>query len=217
MMQVAIVNPVSSGSALVEAFENHGAKVISIYAGRSVNTVDSGYVHVDLAQTEDYLQALQVDYVVAGSEFGVEIAEELAFRLDRPTNEHSTRHARIDKSAMFECIRKEGLTVAPFHLIASRSQLAALIARGLEFPVFVKPKSSAGSDGCARCNDELELIGAFEAIHNKSNLLGRLNEHVIVQEYIVGPQFIVNSISLDKQRWMPTRFTVHMDTVSVRC
>ena len=63
--------------------------------------------------------------------------------------------------------------------------------------VVVKPIQSAGSDDVFKCCSEEEVRAAFEAIDQTVNGLGVVNEGALVQEFLDGPEFVVDSVSRD--------------------
>lgn len=78
------------------------------------------------------------------------------------------------------------------------------------WPIVIKPLNSAASDGVTICENLLEINSAFERIYNQENKLGIKNEEVLVQEYLEGTQYFVNTVSWDSVHfisdiWVQTR------------
>src|SRR5439155_19130637 len=67
-------------------------------------------------------------------------------------------------------------------------------ARG-EWPVVVRPRKSVASDSVAVCRTDDELSRAHEAIAQRENVLGLPNETILVQEFIAGPEYVVDTVS----------------------
>jgi len=65
------------------------------------------------------------------------------------------------------------------------------------FVAIVKPIQSAGSDDVFKCCSEEEVRVAFDRINGAINGLGVVNEGVLVQEFLDGPEFVVGSVSRD--------------------
>jgi len=114
---------------------------------------------------------------------------------------------------MFERLKSEGVQVAPFYSVAHESQLDELIRAGLKYPIFIKPKASAGTDGCLRCENHVDLTNAFLKISKQRNLLNRINSEVLVQEYIRGTQYIVNTVSLGGHHLPCEVYRVRIDEI----
>ncbi|WP_095149259.1 ATP-grasp domain-containing protein [Pseudomonas sp. Irchel s3a18] len=148
------------------------------------------------------LAAQQPAAVLTGSEFGVELADLLAARLGLPGNDPGTSAARRDKSLMAERVAAAGLPVAA--QLRTRSMAKALCwftARGSR-SVVAKPLDSAGSDNVFICHDALQLQSAIETILGATNLMMLNNEAVLLQEYLTGPEYVINSVSHAGEHWI---------------
>ena len=63
------------------------------------------------------------------------------------------------------------------------------------FKVIMKPVDSAGSDGVTLCQSMEECQKAFGDIIGKTNVLGLVNEQLLVQEYLEGIEYVVDMVS----------------------
>jgi hypothetical protein len=198
---IVLTNPVSSGTALADAFDEAGVDCVHVYDRSLADDADDGrwagrtLVHRELCETARTLAGLGASAVVAASEFGVTLADELAGLLGLPHNVASVSRARRDKFLMAQAIAAAGLPVAWSASVRSPTELSRVLA-GRRFPVMIKPRSSAGSDGCRVCHTAAEARTAFDEIFAGLNLLGEVNDEILVQEYLDGPQFIVNTVSM---------------------
>ncbi|MBC3269427.1 ATP-grasp domain-containing protein [Pseudomonas sp. SWRI81] len=148
------------------------------------------------------LAAHQPAAVLTGSEFGVELADLLAARLGLPGNDPATSAARRDKSLMAEQVAQAGLPVAA--QLRTRSMAEALAwfkARG-GASVVAKPLDSAGSDNVFICHDALELQAAVETILGSTNLMMLDNQALLLQEYLSGDEYVINSVSHEGEHWI---------------
>ncbi len=68
------------------------------------------------------------------------------------------------------------------------------------FKAVVKPVESAGSDDVFLCESKDDVKNAFERINGKINGLGQKNDAVLVQEFLDGTEYVVDSVSLDGNR-----------------
>lgn len=88
-----------------------------------------------------------------------------------------------------------------------RSQLLAFEYKGVgewlrewnpvPFKVIVKPVESAGSDDVKLCLSEKEVEEHMAHILSKLNGLGNVNEGVLVQEFLEGAEYVVDTVSRD--------------------
>ncbi|CAM9737898.1 unnamed protein product [Ectocarpus fasciculatus] len=65
------------------------------------------------------------------------------------------------------------------------------------FKAVVKPLESAGSDDVYLCRSLEDVKEAFSVIDGKVNGLGGVNEGALVQEYLDGTEYVVDSVSRD--------------------
>lgn len=140
--------------------------------------------------------------VVAGTETGVEAAEQLAAMLGLSGNAPETSRLRRDKYQMHERLREVGLSRLRQQRCTSVTH-AVEWAQGFgEWPIVLKPTASAGADGVTFCNDMQEVKQAADALLGKKNKLGEINEAVVVQERLTGQQYIVNAVSIDGRHYI---------------
>ncbi|MFD4412483.1 hypothetical protein [Streptomyces sp. NPDC058475] len=204
----AVVAPYGTGRHYVEEFVNRGWECVAVtpaddalpplYRGAFDPTgYRRGVVVHDgsLEATATALRALRVTAVVAGTEIGVPLAEQLAHRLRLPGNNPATSAARRDKGAMARALAEAGIA-GPRSLSTDRLQDALSWADSLDTTdVVLKPADSAGSDGVTFCSGAAEIRAAWDQLHQVRNAMGGSNEHLVLQERLSGSQYVVNSVS----------------------
>jgi biotin carboxylase len=203
--RVAVVDPYSSGSLVAPAFAEHGYECVAVQTSREAPDLFRSSFRPDdfvsiihangEASTADELTRLDVRHVLAGSEPGVELADELCERLGLPANGVATRAARRDKYLMGEAVRARGLrTPAQFHS-PRLDELRSWAESDARWPVVAKPLRSVASDSVVVCETDAELERAHDAIAGRTNVLGLVNESVLVQELVDGPEYVVDTVS----------------------
>ncbi|CAB3772818.1 ATP-grasp domain-containing protein [Paraburkholderia humisilvae] len=203
---ILIVDGYSTGRELVRELNRRGAICIHLRSTPEIPTLaaasfDPGPYAVDLGYLGTVQQALtripsvRLDAVVAGSEWGVTFAESLALALGLPTNRPETLSARRDKFDMIQQLHAHRLHAARQAKIRSAADAHAWARRHDHWPVVVKPLLSAGSDGVVICHDHADIHRAVYAALFHDNLLGGFNDSLLIQSYLEGPQFIVNTVS----------------------
>jgi hypothetical protein len=203
---VVIVDGYSTGRELVRELAQRGATCLHLrsteriprLASKSFDAraydADLGYLgSVDAAVGT--LPSVAPDAVVAGSEWGVTYAEFVAEGLGLPTNRIETVGARRNKFNMIEAVRAQGLRAAEQASVESAQEAHLWAERRGRWPVVVKPMLSAGSDGVVICRNHDDIDYAFSQALYRENLLGCFNERLLVQSYLAGRQFIVNTVS----------------------
>ncbi len=144
------------------------------------------------------LAAWRPDFIVAGSELGIELCDQLCDALALPAgNRAATTAWRRSKHAMHERLREVGLRSARQRKTCDRDALDEWLRGHGTYPVVIKPVDSTGSDGVSVCAGRDEALAAFDRILRQVNLLGRINQEVLAQEYLDGRQFFVNTVSWD--------------------
>ncbi|QKG19753.1 ATP-binding protein [Actinomadura verrucosospora] len=136
--------------------------------------------------------------VLAGAESGVEVADRLAHELtpDR-ANVPALGSARRDKGRMVEAVAAAGLrTIRSVSGDDPGAVRAWLEAEGLRArDLVVKPAKSVGTDGVTFVPGGADWRPAFDGLLGATNCLGRRNQNVIVQEYVPGVEYVVNTFS----------------------
>ncbi|WP_136475938.1 ATP-grasp domain-containing protein [Pseudomonas sp. DG56-2] len=150
----------------------------------------------------EQLAAQQPAAVLTGSEFGVELADYLAARLGLPGNDPEHSAARRDKSLMAEQVARVGLPVAEQLRTDSPAQAAAWFLARASKPVVVKPLDSAGSDNVFICHDMTQLQHAVACILGTTNLMMCANQALLLQEYLEGDEYIINTVSHEGRHWI---------------
>lgn len=141
------------------------------------------------------LRDLGARHVFAGTEIGVEDSDTLAEALGLPGNRASTSRLRRDKGVMAAAIADAGLAV-PHSLVTGSLTDALDWAAHLDGDCVLKPTDSAGSDGVAICSTPEQLRTAWRRLHHVDNAMGGKNSVLVLQERLLGAQFVVNSVTL---------------------
>ncbi|MFI6093548.1 ATP-grasp domain-containing protein [Streptomyces sp. NPDC051218] len=108
---------------------------------------------------------------------------------------------------------RAGLAHTRGGVVRTEEELTDLLASWASYPLVVKPFNSAGSDGCRICATPEEARTAFWAIAGQRNLMGEINEGVLVQEFLAGSQYIVNTVSMDGRHLLAELYAERIDRV----
>ncbi|OGB27577.1 MAG: biotin carboxylase [Burkholderiales bacterium RIFCSPLOWO2_02_FULL_57_36] len=210
---VVLVDAYSTGAMLARAFGRQ-RPCLHVRSRQSMPDAFSASLPTDLFIADltlrdddiDALLAALAPYrpgaVVAASEFGVELADLLAARLGLPGNASNLSRARRDKYLMANVAAQAGIAVAGQ---TQGSELATLLQWYRLQPirrVVVKPIDSAGSDNVFICNDESQITDAVRKILGTTNLMMRDNRAVLLQHYLEGDEYVVNTVSHASRHWV---------------
>ena len=205
---VAIVDPYSAGALLSAALVERGVPCVAIESSSThPASMKSHYkpdTFIDVIRHEgDFDRTLHrvrrhgPTHVMAGFESGVELAERLSGRLGLPANEPELREARRDKYLMNEAVKRYGLRTALQFRSGDVEELLGWVRDTLDWPVIVKPPKSVASDHVYCCRNSEQLRKAAGSILSEVNVLGASNPVAIVQEFLEGPEYVIDMVSVD--------------------
>ncbi|KAF0740394.1 hypothetical protein Ae201684P_016904 [Aphanomyces euteiches] len=214
---VVVVDPFSSGMCLAQMAMERGFACISVYSDIEENMAD-WLVKVPTSIRTQYTQELfhpadapiaplvaairalnfEITGVLAGAEPGVVLTDLLADAFNVRSNGAAGSAARRNKYVMGEAIRSAGLRAVKQSRATSWQQIEQFIAAHGS-SVVVKPVDSAGSDDVFLCSSVADASRAFHAIVGKTNHLGLVNTACLVQEYLGGTEYVVDTVSRDGQ------------------
>ena len=107
--------------------------------------------------------------------------------------------ARRNKFVMGETVRSAGVRAVQQTKATQWADVEAFLGEWNPDPfvVVVKPIQSAGSDDVFKCTSVEEVRAAFDKINGAMNGLGLMNEGVLVQEFLDGTEYVIDSVSRD--------------------
>ncbi|CAK0817426.1 unnamed protein product [Prorocentrum cordatum] len=124
-----------------------------------------------------------------------------------PTNGAASSPARRDKYLMGECVRRAGLrAVKQQECRVWRGDAANFVSElGVreDDPAgpwcVLKPTKSAGTDGVFISKTVKDARECFDKILGAANVFGESNQTVLVQEFLKGTEYVIDSVSLEGQ------------------
>jgi biotin carboxylase len=208
-----IVDGYSTGNFLPVAFARLGVQVTHVqstpelipfllepnFAEYLDNFIVTG--EDDAERVIERARALDPVAVLAGQEPGVPMADLISERLGLASNGSSLSSARRDKYRMIEALRAAGVRCArqfksndPAHIVGWAGDSG--------YPVVVKPLSSASTDNVYICRTPGDVSRAARTILAADNVFGLPNTEALVQSYLPGTEYIVDTVSADGQRFV---------------
>jgi biotin carboxylase len=205
-----IVDPYSSGALFAPAFREFGVEPVAVLSGpQPPDVYASSYRPKDFAEVITFtgdpapvvqrLRELRPRCILTGCESGVEMTDLIAPLVQRDlANVPELKSARRHKGAMAQAAQAAGLATIKQICTSDIEAVAAWIERsGLtNRDLVVKPPKSASTDGVVRVCADQDWRGPFLAALGATNRLGIVNDEVIVQEYAVGTEFVVDTVSV---------------------
>ena len=147
--------------------------------------------------TVELLAERKPTFVIAGQEPGVPLADRLSETLGLRTNGSALSLARRDKSVMIDMVAGAGLRTAAQLVTRAYEDAAGWADEHGHWPCVAKPLSSASTDGVYVCRSRTELERAFGRIIGSTDIFASDNTEVLVQSYLTGTEYIVDTVSCD--------------------
>lgn len=206
-----VVDGYSAGNFYPAAFRAEGARVVHLQSTAELvptmlaprlGEYDHNIIATEMPEMVRELAKLAPDCVVPGQESSVQLADQLSEVLQLPTNGTRLSAARRDKYQMIEALREAGVRCADQFKGSDLDTVVAWAERRGEYPVVVKPISSAASDGVYICPNAAAVASAFREVIASKDIFGFANTEVLVQEYLAGTEYIVDTVSADGVRYV---------------
>ena len=148
-------------------------------------------------ETLEMVRGLDPVLVIPGSEYGVELATQLADDLGLPGNPYKNIDMYTKKSAMHAALINAGVRGIRGRLVKTYEEACAFMKEIGSENVVVKPARSAASQGLKLCQSAAEVKEGVDAIIGKESMSGEIMNEVLIQERIFGTEYIVNTMSRD--------------------
>ena len=202
-----IVDGYSTGRFLAPCINAHGYSNIHVQSSKNIipayfpSFTESNFIKNiaydgDISPVLDYLEKFEIMAVIPGTETGVHLADLLSNALGlNSANSLQLSIARRNKFDMVNCLASHHIPHANSFQSNNLNEIIKWVNEYQQFPVVVKPLSSAGSDGVKICNNIAEITDAFNGIINISDIFNEINTIVMVQQYLDGQEYIVNTVS----------------------
>ena len=217
---VCIVDGYNAGKAYIRSLNSRNIKAVHIQSTKDsltgYNKFDSneldltGYIDSmvfdgDLEQLLSKLKKYNVLFVIPASEVATILADQLSSRLCHDiSNGTLLSEARRDKQLMIEVLKKSNIPTVNSLKSNSIIDIKSWVKQKKLFPYIIKPIKSAGTDGVFVCHDMDDIVGYFNQIIGSVSLTNEINEYVVVQEFIEGDEYVVNSISYANKHYTTT-------------
>lgn len=213
MLTCAIVDAYGPGMYFPSLLLQKGYKVIHIQSTKNIPALfrdfieQAGFIRNiiydnNLDEILSILRNENVVSIIPGFETGVTTADILTEHLGIKTNGTALSTARRNKSLMIEALQKKNIPTAASLKTNNIKAAAEWVETKSTYPVIAKPVDSASSEDVYICQNESELEIACNKIVNKINIMGTKNNEVLIQNYLNGTEFVINSVSCDGKHYI---------------
>lgn len=209
-MKIAVIDGYSTGRYLAPLLRENNVASVHIHSSSTPQSffvkdftasdydADLGPIS-GLPDIEAALRAHDIGQVVAGTESGVVLADQLNAFIGFTGN--PVQHSMIYRSKvlMAAAAAKAGIPMPMGTECSSAVEACAWFEESAIATAVVKPVSSAGTDNVRFCSSSAEVAAATDKVLRSTNLYGQANPSVLVQERIHGTEYYLNTVSRDGQ------------------
>ncbi|CAK9074632.1 unnamed protein product [Durusdinium trenchii] len=176
------------GSAVEAAFASYGHHTVCLYPHFAAEGAD---VIAELLDSRGFVP----QGVIPFADCGIHLADEMNSRLGVRHNSPKTSSLRRDKYLQQAVLQRAGLPAA-LQIVTADVRAAQQFARA-NGQVVVKPRASSGGDGVWLCNDDDDILTAFQQELGKRHQELQTNTELIVAQALIGEEWVVNTVSRD--------------------
>lgn len=153
---------------------------------------------VEIDEITEICRKLQpAGILTSGSDLAVATVNEVANRLDLPSNTPESTSITTNKYRMREAFSAHNIP-SPWFKYVTQSEITDLNLSDLTYPMIIKPTDRSGSRGVNKINkfDDEKIRQALQDACSVS-----FEKAAIIEEYIEGHEFSCESISFDGQHY----------------
>lgn len=163
----------------------------------------------DINKIIEQLASFPIACVVAGSDPGVIVADEIAYCLGLKQNDLATSMQRRDKHLMAKCLAAHNLAHIQDLKSNDPEEIVAWAYLHDAWPVVIKPINGAATEGLSICHNIDEVTVALDALLNQTSFLGHCYGEVMAQPFLQGEEYIVNTVSCDGHHYVSDIWQAH--------
>ncbi len=217
MQYIAVVDCASSGRMYIDDIIEMGYSPLVIYTyidlervpewGPTVEKVKkwvgdkAEYIQMSeetsLDDLLDQLKGYDIACVVPGSESGVRLADKLNKALGLRGNDPDTTYLRCTKEGMYEALKKAGIRYIQSMVVTSEKDVEKFWKDNRLTKAVLKFSENAGTVGLKICDSLEACLEHFRLMQGMYDIKGASDPVIMIQEYIGGTEYVVNSISID--------------------
>ena len=212
MKYMGIVECVSSGRLYIKDIISHGYRPLIIniknpteYLVEYREIIAKGFGdNVEfIEEDEDFdvfigrLRKYDLELVFPGCEYGVRLADRINAALGLRGNDPSTTYLRCNKSGMNEALGKAGIRRIESMRVTCPKDIEDFWKRYDLEKCVLKFAESAATIGLKICSSLQDALDHYKLMLETPTANGEVNAEVLIQEFIGGTEYIVNTLSCD--------------------
>lgn len=207
---IAVTCPVSSGETYVDEALERGYGVLALFENLHTEYTDM-YFHVaednlkgraisilcpdTIEETKEVLKEYNIVAIVAGNESGVPLADKLSHAYGLKGNGPETTWLRNNKYGMYTALKGAGLRAGETQHVNSEDDIRKFWKEFECEKVILKFTESGASVGVKTCPSLQDALDYYKVMKDMPDYLGRHGVDILIQEYIDGIEYIVDTVS----------------------
>ena len=212
MQYMGIVECVSSGRLYIKDIISHGYKPLIInvkdptdYLVEYREIIAKGFGDdVEFIDEDDdfdtfieRLKGYDLKLVFPGCEYGVRLADRINNALGLRGNDASTTYLRCNKAGMNEALERAGIRKIESKRVTCAEDIRDFWKKYDLEKCVLKFTESAATVGLKICSSIDDALAHYELMRSTPTAMGELDAEILIQEYIGGTEYIVNTLSCD--------------------
>lgn len=213
MKDIVVVDCISSGVNFIRDIFNMGYNPVILELKPNTSDIKAYEEKMNLAygeidypyeliherdsyeETLEFVRKIDPLLVIPGSERGVVLANKLAYDLDLLGNPIANIEAMTLKHKMQKKIARAGLRNIRGKRISSIEEAVNYFEVKPFDKVVLKPIYDSNSSNVYICSNKEEIVENVEKLLTKKDMFGKDITELIIQEYIDGEEYIINTVS----------------------
>lgn len=200
-----IVDPLSTSTHLPAALIAHGFRVILFFSCQNNKNIFSQVNKIlrlpscviKNQQWPAQVPKNEVRVIIAGTDASAPIADAFSNDCEIPyKNNFKLSIARRNKYYMIQKVRESGLLHYPQAICKSPDDIVKFFKHVKPKKIVLKPLEGMGSDQVYFCNSSESAAATAKKILGKPNIFGDINNSVLIQEFVIGEEFMVDTVSV---------------------
>ncbi len=196
-MRIVVINPRSSGLDLCQELIDNGIDLIISYIGSDKASLFKIHTEISSRTEEEALEKIKKynPYcLLPGCEEAIGATDRISQELGLPHNEPRLQEARQNKDLMLHALNKAQIPIARSFTVSSLNELKNI---NIDHEMIVKPVNSSASESVNRVSNFEQLTVSARNILGIKNRLGRVNEKLLVQDFLKGPMYVINTVTIN--------------------
>ncbi|TPG56769.1 ATP-grasp domain-containing protein [Ewingella americana] len=217
---VLVVDPFSSGAAFSNRIKSlFGYDVMALITNdRLPSAVMATFKHDEYSKVfyyQSHTETLQQieseighapDFIVCGSEPGVNVFDRLCKEWELLPNIFELSQARRDKYLMQYQLKQDGIRHIPHYKSGNLQEILKWCTDNPFREYVIKPVRSFGTEGVLFCKSTSEVERAFCELINTFDYSGSRNEELLIEQKIEGTEYVVDAVSSDGEHYVVNIF-----------